>query len=112
MKTQQANMGLGDAVSSRRNPRVQRVDKRGWKFKRIAFFQRNVRKAAAAKAFRTAMDVTQHEVGMYFGVSQGTACNWESGKYSWPGGAEELNEYIDAVRRIAASRGRPQRVAS
>lgn len=111
MKTRQANMGLGDAVSSRRNARVKKVERKSWRFKRIVFFQRNVRKAAAAKAFRTSMDVTQWEMGQYFGVHQGTVCNWESGVYSWPGGQRELVDYIHAVERVAKGRGRAQKVA-
>ena len=102
MKTKEANLGLGDARSARRNARINHIDKRSWRFKRIAFFQRNIKFAAAAKAFRTAMDVTQQEVADYHNVSQGTVCNWESGKYSWPYDGE-LEEYTQAIQTIARS---------
>lgn len=92
---------LGEARRARRNSRVQHVEQKGWRFRRIQFFQRNLRFAAAAKAYRTALDVTQEEVATNYGVSIGTVSVWESGKYAWRGGQEELNEYLSVVRRIA-----------
>ena len=103
MKTANPNFGLGDARSARRkvNKRVKHVDKRSFELKRGAWFRRNLRFAAAAKAYRTAHDVTQAEIAAYFGRSQTTVCSWENGFYSWPGGTDELNEYCEAVRKIA-----------
>ncbi len=102
MKTKHANMGLGDARGKhRRNKRVQNVSKVSWGVARVEFFKNNIRFAAAAKSSRTALEVTQQEVAVHFGVSQGTVCNWESGKYSWPMGPAELFEYMRAIRTIA-----------
>lgn len=101
MKTKQANLGLGDARSSHRNRRVRGVAKVTWAVARVDFFKKNVRFSASAKATRTALEVTQQEVADFYEVSQGTVCNWESGKYSWPGGETELFEYMNHVRRIA-----------
>ncbi|MGW8177698.1 MAG: hypothetical protein ACWGQW_02720 [bacterium] len=104
MKTKNANLGLGDARGrSRRNKRVKQVTKANWGAQRVEFFKKNVRFAAAAKATRTAMEVTQQEVAVTYGVSQGTVCNWESGKYSWPGGETELFEYFQTINLIARS---------
>ena len=101
-KTMNANMGLGDARSEkRRNNRVKQIEQKNWKFKRISFFQRNVRFAAVAKTYRVVYVVTQSEVAKKFGVTQGTVCNWESGKYSWPDGQSELEEYCKVIRAIA-----------
>ncbi len=102
MKTKNANMGLGDARGrARRNGRVRVVSKAGWAITRVEFFKSNIRFAAAAKSARTALEVTQQEVAVYYGVSQGSVCNWESGKYSWRAGTSELFEYMAACRSIA-----------
>ncbi len=102
MKTASANLGLGDTSSSRRrNNRVKKIDQKGWGFKRRAFFNRNVKFAAAAKAFRVVHDVTQVEVAAAFNVAQGTVCNWESGKYAWRGGNGELQQYCQVIEQIA-----------
>ena len=68
---------------------------------RVEFFKKNVRFAAAAKSTRTALEVTQQEAADYYSVSLAAVCNWESGKYSWKGGDQELFEYMTAMRRIA-----------
>jgi len=102
MKTKNANLGLGDARGkNRRNKRIKHITKANWGARRVEFFKNNVRFAAAAKATRTAMEVTQQEVATAYGVSQGTVCNWESGKYSWPLGEKELFEYFQTIHLIA-----------
>ena len=101
MKTLAANLGLGDARRDRRNARVQHTEARGWGFKRRAFLHRNIKFSAAAKATRCAMEVTQAEVAKAYRVSQGTVCNWESGKYAWRGGTQELAEYTRTISWIA-----------
>ncbi len=109
MKTMAANLGLGDATRARRaevlrgeaKQHARPVTKREWRAKRIAFFQHNCRFAASAKATRAALNVTQAEVAKEFGVSQGTVCNWESGKYAWQGDAGELQQYLQVVARIS-----------
>lgn len=102
MKSKGANMGLGDArAKQRRNGRINIITKATWAVKRVEFFKHNVRFAAAAKATRTALEVSQQEVAVYFGVSQGAVCCWESGKYSWANGEKELFEYMSACRAIA-----------
>jgi DNA-binding XRE family transcriptional regulator len=86
---------------SHRNRRVFSVAKGGWSEKRLDFFKRNIRYSASAKSTRTVLQVTQEEVAKYFGVTNGTVCNWESGKYSWPDGEKELFEYMTICRQIA-----------
>ena len=103
MKTKAANLGLGDSRKSRRNARVRAVIKTTWAVQRVEKFKSNVKKSAAAKATRTAMEVTQQEVADYYGVSQGSVCNWESGKYMWPGKEQELFEYLQAINSISRS---------
>jgi DNA-binding transcriptional regulator YiaG len=100
MKTATANMGLGDARRSRRR-RTREVDPKEWSIRRRAFFQRNIRFSAAAKATRCAMDVTQAEVAKAFGVTSQAVCCWESGKYAWRGGREELDQYLRVIQQIA-----------
>jgi DNA-binding transcriptional regulator YiaG len=97
MRAARSDIGIQHAKSKRR---TQLIDRKSWRFKRIAFFQRNVRFAASAKAYRTAMDVTQEEVAAEFDVNQTCVGNWESGKYSWPGDKEELAEYIKVINGI------------
>ena len=103
MKTAQANMGMGDARQKRRktSKRARAYDKREWAFRRKAFFNRNVRFAAAAKGYRLAADVTQAEVAKIYKVTQSTVCCWESGHYSWQGDVKELDDYMKAVRQAA-----------
>lgn len=102
-KTANSNFGLGEVRSQDRNPRVKpksQADMRGWKFNRIKLFQRNLRMAVVAKGYRLMMGVTQQEVANFYGVTASTVCGWESGKYNWPGGRAEVEEYIDHVRKI------------
>ncbi len=103
MKTAHANMGMGDARSQRRktHKRLQDFDKKGWSFQRRAFFNRNIRFAAAAKGYRLAADVTQAEIAKIYGVSQAAVCRWESGHYAWQGEMKELDDYQKAVRQAA-----------
>jgi DNA-binding transcriptional regulator YiaG len=103
MKTMQANLGLGDARSMNRNRRVKHMPQKSWSETRMAQFRRNVRFSASAKATRTALEVTQAEIAEYFGVCQGSVCNWESGKYNWQGGEKELFEYMTICRQISQS---------
>jgi len=99
MKTKRATSGLGNANVVRR--KTSKIVRGTWQARRLSFFQKNVRYAASAKATRTAMDVTQAEIAEEFGRSQGTVCNWESGKYSWPGGQAELDQYLFVIRKIS-----------
>lgn len=108
MKTHAANLGLGDARSGRRKSakksakrRTRAITKSEWAKERLETFKRNVRFAAAAKSTRTALDVTQGEVAAHYGVSTGTVCNWESGKYHWSGGDDELLEYQQTCFKLA-----------
>ena len=95
--------GLGNANKTRRKTNAS-FDKRGWSFKRRAYFNRNVRFASAARAYRLANDVTQGEVASVFGVTASAVAGWESGKYGWKGDKAELNQYCNVIRRLA-SRG-------
>jgi DNA-binding transcriptional regulator YiaG len=99
--TARKTSGFGIAHSANRNRKVKIVVMGTWKEKRLNFFKRNVRLAASAKATRTSLEVTQEEIAKHYGVTQGTVCNWESGKYSWPNGAAELFEYYSVIRKIA-----------
>lgn len=101
MKTVNANLGLGDARPANRNKKVKPVGKTEWAVSRNLFFKKNVRLSAAAKATRTACEITQAEVAEYYEVTQGTVCNWESGKYGWPGGAQEMWDYQQVIQNIA-----------
>ena len=98
MKTQHSNMGLGESGKKRRG---RNFDKRGWRFKRAAYVQRNLRYAVVAKSFRLVHEVTQSEVGVAFGVTATSVCSWESGKYGWRGGQEELDQYLAVIRAIS-----------
>jgi len=35
------------------------------------------------------------------GLGDARKSNWESGKYAWKGGEEELREYLDVVQSIS-----------
>lgn len=84
-----------------RNNRVIVVDRDAWQRDRNALFHRNVGYAANAKSYRTRLRVTQQEIAEDFGVECGTVSVWESGKYNWPGGADELRDYKERCRKIA-----------
>ena len=79
-----------------RNPRVRAIDAKGWRFQRIAKFQRAVRFAAAAKATRTALGVSQAEVAREYRVTTTAVAHWESGAYH--GWNPEALADLDAVR--------------
>lgn len=85
-----------------RNSRIKEISKSGWSGDRLAKFKKNLTFAAAAKACRTALQVSGQEVADHFDVSACTVYNWESGVYCWHGGEKELFEYMNSVRQIAA----------
>lgn len=88
------------AKVKRRNALVRRVRTNEWRTKRMDQFKESTRWAAAAKSYRTALDVTQQEVAEYYGVTSQAVTNWESGMYfGWS--QEELDYYHEAIRRIA-----------
>ena len=83
-----------------RNRRVHTIQKGAWARGRLAKFHSAVGYASAAKAMRTALGVTQVEMGRHFGVTGARVCQWESGSYfGWD--AKELVEYVNACKRIA-----------
>lgn len=84
---------------SHRNPRVRRVHTNQWLTGRIQKFTEACKWAAAAKATRTALGVTQGEVANHYGVGSHTVCNWESGHYfGW--NKEELAEYTKVCHEL------------
>lgn len=92
---------IGNASPKRRNSRVTSVSGKSWAETRMLQFRRNVRFASSAKATRTALEVTQTEVAEAYSVHPITVCIWESGKYNWSGGEQELFEYMTTCREIA-----------
>lgn len=84
-----------------RNARVRRVGQLEWRRTRMSKFSHATKFAAAAKAVRTALELTQEELARSYGVSQFAVSHWESGTYfGWT--EDELNEYIDRCRKIAS----------
>jgi len=101
MRAVRSDKGRQHASKKRRTLLFTGADQKEWKFKRKAYFNRNVNFAAAARATRTALDVTQAEIAREFGCSVGAVTNWESGCYGWPGGASELEHYQQICAQIA-----------
>lgn len=93
------------ATNTRKSPkgnrRVRRINAADWKRERNAKLRRNVHYAAAAKATRTALEVTQAQVARRMRRSVQSIYNRESGFYFWAGGAEELTEYQRLCMEIA-----------
>lgn len=87
-----------------RNARVHPIDQGVWRRERRVRYHRSVGFAAAAKATRTALHVTQAEVAAYFDCSLTAIQNRESGVHAWSGGAHELADYQRACARIAGVR--------
>lgn len=88
-------------ADSRNNPRVRRVAENEWQLNRLEQFRNNVKFAAAAKSYRTAMGVTQREVANRFGIQAQSVTAWESGCYfGWT--EERLADYTRIVNSIAS----------
>jgi DNA-binding transcriptional regulator YiaG len=83
------------------NLRVRQIDKYAWQDARMKFFKHNVKYAAAAKAFRTALNVTQKQMSRVLNLSHQSIANRESGKYAWQGGEQELKQYCDRAMLAA-----------
>lgn len=84
---------------SPRNPRVRRIFTNQWQVDRVKKFTEAVKWAAAAKAARTALGVTQGEVAKEYGVGSHTVCNWESGHYfGWS--RRDLLEYTKVCEEL------------
>ena len=90
-------------VPNTRNPRVRAISQGEWQKKRIETFSGAVKFAAAAKAARTALGVTQGEVAEFYEIATGAVSNWESGKYfGWT--REELVKFTNSCALIAEGR--------
>ena len=88
-------------AKAKKNKRVKPILEAQWVWDRNKFFRRNVNFAAAAKAYRTAMGITQGELAKKMRRSTQSIANRESGKYSWRGDHEELRDYLHAVDMCA-----------
>lgn len=95
---------LATKKSSKRNKRVPLIDRETWKRERNAFYRRNIRYAAAAKATRSALGIAQREIAKHLDLSVQAICNRESGRYAWQGGDVELVDYQKACMRLAGIR--------
>ena len=83
-----------------RNARVRRVSGNAWLLNRTALFRQACKYASAAKAFRTALGVTQAEVARSYRMNVSAVTHWESGAYfGWDDAS--LAEYTRRVSRIA-----------
>ena len=96
------------SIATRRPPRKARVRKihgNAWKLGRLELFKGALKFAAAAKAYRTALDVSQAEVAARLGVSTHCVTHRESGAYfGWSEGS--LRAFNVAVDKAAAERQR------
>ena len=86
-----------------RNSRVRLVERKVWELRRRGQFDSNVKYAAAAKAYRTAMGVTQKEVAQYYDLGEGSVARWESGCYfGWDDlGLRDYCRVIDEIAKVA-----------
>lgn len=92
--------GKGKGKQHVRNPRVRKVSANEWITGRKAKLDVSLKYAAAAKSYRTALGVTQSEMGHYHGVTYSSVCRWESGFYfGWTD--VELSDYIKDCEKIA-----------
>ena len=96
MKTARAQK----VAKKERNRRVLPINAREWRFKRIAKVQYATKFAAAAKAYRTALGVTQKEVAREYGVTDMTVSYWESGTHYFGWSETALRDYIAAIDTI------------
>jgi hypothetical protein len=88
-----------------RNKRVKRIVQRTWRKEREDKVRDSIRYAAAARAYRTALGVTQEEMGARYDRTGASVCHWESGFYfGWDD--EELSAYCRMADRIAGENGR------
>ena len=95
-----ARRAIGGVARKRSVPHIQRGV---WKAKRIAKLTENVRFAGAAKAYRSALNVTQEQMGNWFNVTSQAVTHWESGCYfGWS--AEDLSEYCRVCDKLGAAR--------
>jgi DNA-binding XRE family transcriptional regulator len=84
-----------------RNRRVRQIDRDAWKQERYVRMRRSVNFASAAKATRTALEVTQAEVAEALDLSLASIVNRENGFHAWSGGQEELAAYQRTCMKIA-----------
>lgn len=99
-KAKQAKRHLKVVKEGTRKRRVPSIQRGVWKKRRIEKLTDNVKFAGAAKAYRSALNVTQQRVADYFSVTSQAVTHWESGCYfGW--NAEELAEYCRLCDRLA-----------
>lgn len=80
------------AEYSHKNPRVRVIDQNAWIVMRKAKLNISLKFAAAAKSYRTAVGVTQGEMGDLYGITSSSVARWESGFFfGWDD--EELANY-------------------
>jgi len=83
-----------------RNNRVKEINKDEWIKERKRIFGSSIEWAGAAKAYRTAMHVTQTEIAIEYGVDVSNICRWESGHaFGW--NAEDFETYVQICNEIA-----------
>ena len=86
-------------AKARKRNRVPTIQRGVWKAKRIAKLTENVRFAGAAKAYRSALNVTQEAMGNWFNVTSQAVTHWESGCYfGWS--ADDLAEYCRVCDKL------------
>jgi len=101
MKTAQAELQGKIRGNKYVRAKADNFDPRAWELARGALFRRNLKFAVAARSYRMLYEVTQGEVGEYFGVTNQAVSLWESGRYNWKGAHQELEEYQKAVKILS-----------
>jgi DNA-binding transcriptional regulator YiaG len=104
-RKQRAKLRLVKAgAKARKVPRIRQAE---WRHHRMDLFEASTKYAAAAKAYRTALNVRLEDMGRFYGVTNQAASNWESGRYfGWTD--EDLAHYTRAVDWLAGKGPRPE----
>lgn len=91
------------AEYSSRNPRVRQVSANEWIVGRTAKLKVSLRFAAAAKSYRTAVGVTQGDMGRLYGITSSSVARWESGFFfGWTD--QELANYCRDCDAVAGEK--------